>query len=55
MLREHEVLIQTSYPIAGTPFFREVPPEGKTICGFFLPGGTEIGNRKLKHNASSLH
>jgi len=37
------MLIRTSYPAAGTPLFREVRRENKTICGFFLPEGTEIG------------
>ncbi|KAE8166028.1 cytochrome P450 [Aspergillus tamarii] len=31
------------HPPIGTPFPRVVPPQGATICGHFLPGGSEVG------------
>ncbi|RAH85193.1 cytochrome P450 [Aspergillus japonicus CBS 114.51] len=31
------------HPPIGTPFPRVVPPQGATICGQPLPGGTEVG------------
>lgn len=31
------------YPIVGTHFPRQVPEAGTTICGYFLPGGTDVG------------
>lgn len=26
-----------------TPFPRKVPPQGATICGYFVPGGCDVG------------
>ncbi|KAJ5398367.1 cytochrome P450 [Penicillium sp. CMV-2018d] len=31
------------HPPIGTPFPRTVPPEGANICGYFLPGGCDVG------------
>jgi len=31
------------HPPFGLPYERVVPPEGATICGSFLPGGTVVG------------
>ncbi|KAI2634647.1 cytochrome P450 [Xylaria nigripes] len=30
-------------PVATAPFGKEVPPEGDTINGYFIPGGTSVG------------
>lgn len=30
-------------PAGAAPFFRECPPQGARIGGYFIPGGTEVG------------
>jgi cytochrome P450 len=36
-------------------FPRVVPPEGATICGHFVPGGSVVGVNQLSANMSSKH
>jgi hypothetical protein len=32
-----------SHPVAGAPFYRVVPKGGAVMNGYYLPGGTNIG------------
>ena len=41
-------------PPASGAFFKQVPPEGDTINGMFIPGGTQIGSSPLAIHRSKM-
>ncbi|KAJ9615092.1 hypothetical protein H2200_001166 [Cladophialophora chaetospira] len=43
------------YPAVTGELSKEVPPQGDTICGYFVPGGTKLGSSiKAVHRNSTL-